>query len=250
MLHAAWCINHTAKQSISWRTPVEYVKGETPDISPLQFEFYERLFYLDPRSQYPQARERRGRFLGMAENVGHTFTYWILSDNDTLIARSCVRPINDDDIANSGEVNERAQTHDGESTTRDGSNDNNENEDYDDDNPEPTEPLEVVLDALNSDDGEAHYATECVNAHRYGRGTIEVRVRWTNGHESWEPLATIRADDPLSIAEYAQRKNLFAMRGFKWCKRYLREINELAAKLVEASKAFVRKSKRVMREQF
>ena len=65
----------------------------------------------------------------MAQNVGHTFTYWILSDNDTLIACSCVRPINNDDIANSGEVNERAPTHDRESTTRGGSNDDNENKD-------------------------------------------------------------------------------------------------------------------------
>jgi hypothetical protein len=92
--HAADCMQHTALRSCKWRTPWEGVKGETPDISALSlFKFYEQVYYLDPAVTTPETKEKLGRFLGRAKNVGDTHTFWILTGNDTVIARSCVRKL-------------------------------------------------------------------------------------------------------------------------------------------------------------
>ncbi|MGH3054113.1 MAG: hypothetical protein ACRDL7_03945, partial [Gaiellaceae bacterium] len=104
LLHAVWCLNRIAIQSLGYITPYEYLVGDTPDILALQFSFWEPLFYLDPLSHFPQPSERAGRFLGIAEYVGDAMTYWVLNEQKQVIARSCVRPIND-----SVRLNERAK---------------------------------------------------------------------------------------------------------------------------------------------
>ncbi|MGH3054321.1 MAG: hypothetical protein ACRDL7_05015, partial [Gaiellaceae bacterium] len=95
LLHAVWCLNRVATKSLGYITPYEYAIGETPDISALQFMFWQPLFYLDPLSRFPQPTERGGRFLGIAEYVGDAMTYWILGENEQVIARSCVRAVDD-----------------------------------------------------------------------------------------------------------------------------------------------------------
>ena len=74
-------------------TPKQKSGGDTPDLLPLQFKFYEQLLYADPESKFPNPVEKLGHFLGIAENVGDTMTYWVLTTRNTMIARSVVRPI-------------------------------------------------------------------------------------------------------------------------------------------------------------
>ena len=75
-------------------TPFEARRGITPDISAyLQFSFYERVLYLDPEVSWPTTKERSGRWIVVATNVGDHLTYYILDDQSKqILARSVVRP--------------------------------------------------------------------------------------------------------------------------------------------------------------
>ena len=92
--YSAYLLNHLAVRTLNWKTPIEVATGETPDISNLlQFHWYEKVYYLDPRSSYPSPREKLGHFVGVAEDVGDTLTYKVLtSDTRQVIFRSVVRP--------------------------------------------------------------------------------------------------------------------------------------------------------------
>ena len=71
--------NHRASKTLHWKTPIEVAFGETPDISNLlQFRWYDKLYYYDPLSEYPESKEKVSRFIGIATNVGDTMTYKIL----------------------------------------------------------------------------------------------------------------------------------------------------------------------------
>ena len=47
LLFGEWCQNHTVVESLGV-TPHEIMMGETPNLSVLQFEFWQYLKYLDP----------------------------------------------------------------------------------------------------------------------------------------------------------------------------------------------------------
>jgi hypothetical protein len=85
--------NHCADETLRWRTPLEIRHGDTPDISAfLQFEFYEPIYYLDSRLSFPSSKEKPGRWLGVAHNVGDNLTYRILCDeSNQILNRSVVR---------------------------------------------------------------------------------------------------------------------------------------------------------------
>ena len=55
------------------------------------FRWYEPIYYYEP--EFPSgSRERRGRFLGIAESVGHHMTFKILTDDtQKVIHRSTIR---------------------------------------------------------------------------------------------------------------------------------------------------------------
>ena len=68
----------------------------TPDISALlHFTFNEKVLYADHEESFPASKEKIGRWMGVAENKGDALTYWILAENETLLARSCVRPLSE-----------------------------------------------------------------------------------------------------------------------------------------------------------
>jgi hypothetical protein len=98
----AHLLNHLAQPDLNWRTSIEACYGITPDISALLlFAFYERVYYLDAESHFPNSKEKAGRFVGIAENVGDALTFWILTeDTQQLIARSVVRTTEDPKTAN------------------------------------------------------------------------------------------------------------------------------------------------------
>ena len=78
-------------------TPLQYLKGVTPDISAyLQFTFWQPVLYLDHEAEWPASRERSGRWVGLAHGIGDLLTFWILDDQSKyLLARSVVRPFKD-----------------------------------------------------------------------------------------------------------------------------------------------------------
>jgi hypothetical protein len=105
--------NRMAKESLEWRTPYEIREGETPDISPyLLFEFWERVYYLDPSEQkgnFPETKESAGRWLGVAENHGDGMAFYILTeDTEEIIVRGTVRS------AERGHVNRQLERDDAE----------------------------------------------------------------------------------------------------------------------------------------
>ena len=55
------------------------------------FRWYEPIYYYEPG--FPSgSRERRGRFLGVTEHVGHHMTFKVLTDNtQKVIYRSTIR---------------------------------------------------------------------------------------------------------------------------------------------------------------
>ena len=94
LLYVIFVLNHTAVQSLNWRTPIESLTGSTPDISSLVlFRFWEPVYYKVDDSSFPsESTEKLGRFVGIAEHVGHALTFKVLTD-DTLkiIHRSNIR---------------------------------------------------------------------------------------------------------------------------------------------------------------
>jgi hypothetical protein len=56
---------------------------------------------LDAEIPFPASKEKPGRFVGVAENVGDAMTFWVLTeDTEQLIARSVIRSAEDPNKAN------------------------------------------------------------------------------------------------------------------------------------------------------
>ena len=94
LMYVCFLLNHTASASLNYATPLQRATGSTPDISPLlRFTWYEPVYYKVDDSDFPSdSREKLGRFVGIAEHVGHAMTFKVLTD-DTLkvLYRSNVR---------------------------------------------------------------------------------------------------------------------------------------------------------------
>ena len=68
-------LTNTAPQ---WRTYTKTCHVITPDISPiLLFTFFQQIYYLDADIQFLDSKGKMKRFVGIAENVGDAFTFWI-----------------------------------------------------------------------------------------------------------------------------------------------------------------------------
>ena len=94
LLYVCFILNRLSSEKLGWRSPLEYLTGSTPDISPLlRFHFWEPVYYKVEDGDYPSdSTEGRGRWVGVAENVGHAMTYMILRDDTKkIIYRSNVR---------------------------------------------------------------------------------------------------------------------------------------------------------------
>ena len=47
---------------------------------------------------FPNAEDRLGHWLGVAENKGDALTYWILADNNQVLARSLICPVDEKEL--------------------------------------------------------------------------------------------------------------------------------------------------------
>ena len=58
------CLNHVAKKPLGWRTSTEVQNGDTGDISPFRFKFWQSIKFIDD-AQFLESGWSVGRFLGI-----------------------------------------------------------------------------------------------------------------------------------------------------------------------------------------
>ena len=93
-LYVIFLMNHICLSSLGDISPLHFVKGHAQDISALlHYRWWEPVYYLDDDGQFPSvSREKRGRWVGVAENVGDVLTYHVLTeDTGRVIQRSVLR---------------------------------------------------------------------------------------------------------------------------------------------------------------
>ena len=98
MQHTCFILNYSANASLAYAIPMTLLTGVTQDISPmLQFEWYEPVYYREEEAGFPSTSiERYGRFVGIAETVGHAMTFMVLAeDTQRILYRSVVRTATD-----------------------------------------------------------------------------------------------------------------------------------------------------------
>ena len=80
IIYVFYTLNHAISPLLHWRIPLEQLTGITPDItSLLRFQWYEPVYYKQNNTHFPSnTREKEGRFVGIAENIGYDMTYKIL----------------------------------------------------------------------------------------------------------------------------------------------------------------------------
>ena len=61
----------------------------------------------------------------------------------------------------------------------------------------------------------------------YKESLYNVRVRWTDGSETWEPVNMMQKDDPVTLANYAKKNDLLDTPGWKICRRHARRAKKL-----------------------
>jgi hypothetical protein len=94
LMYVCYILNHTATESLGWRTPLEKLNGQTPDISALiTYHFWEPVYYMIEDASFPsEPTERTGHFVGISEHVGNAMTYKILTnDTNKIIHRSSIQ---------------------------------------------------------------------------------------------------------------------------------------------------------------
>jgi hypothetical protein len=88
---------------------------------------------------------------------------------------------------------------------------------------------EEITNFLNhpSEDGTEVWTFQKILDHKItkqgnGKQEMKVKVLWDTGEETWEPLDTMKKDDPVTIAQYVQEKGLKDKPFWKWANRYLK----------------------------
>ena len=73
------CLNHIAKESLNWKTSFEVLNGDTPDLSPFRFRFWEPVKFYS-KSGFPEGQWVMARFIGIAWESGDQFTFKVWSE--------------------------------------------------------------------------------------------------------------------------------------------------------------------------
>ena len=87
-----------------------------------------------------------------------------------------------------------------------------------------SEIIDAVNKRLGDDDGddpnEVLWFLECIVDHKKNNdGSYSVKVKWSTGEETWEPLKMMAVDDPVTCAKYAKENGLLEAPGWKRFKR-------------------------------
>jgi len=281
-------LNHLATPSLNNRTPIEKAFGVTPDISGLlQYYFYQPVLFLDTnKPAFPKSKELLGYWVGMAENIGDALTYWIITPDFKLLARSTLHPayhpghqnlcqaegvdveafrppLNADarveDIIASEKTRifptidpnnivgyQFIKNHNGfphkakviepmEDGTKYlvalGDGEREEILTY-------NEILNLVEAQLDESEEEQAWAFEAILDHRKNKkGKYEILVLWTTGEQTWEALAWIGEQDPITVALYGKENNLLGKTGWKRFRRMVNQEKKFIRMLTQINKA-------------
>ena len=93
---------------------------------------------------------------------------------------------------------------------------------------EPNILQEALLSREANDDGTNLWTFSTVLDHKTENNQVHVKIQWDNGDVTWEPLNSLRKDDPVTLAKYAHEKGITNERGWKWS----RKINKRPKKLL------------------
>ena len=110
---------------------------------------------------------------------------------------------------------------------------------------EPNIIQEALLSREQEDGANGMWTFSKILNHRtVNKGKIEVEVLWDNEETSWEPLAMMQKDDPVTIAAYAKDRKLLEQRGWKWAKHLARREKKLVRllKIMKASKKYKKRN--------
>jgi hypothetical protein len=81
------------------QVPESKIKGETVDISTIaEYDWYEWVKFRDTAAKFPVSKIQLGRYLGAAINIGPAMMRKILKKNVSVMYRSSVRPLTQDEI--------------------------------------------------------------------------------------------------------------------------------------------------------
>ena len=101
--------NRTARRILRWRTPIEALTGQTPDISVLlHFRFWQRVYISNYQQRdgtgFPsESNEIEVRFIGFAETTGHSMTFKVFNPaTGAVLYRSRLRAADEDDVVHPG----------------------------------------------------------------------------------------------------------------------------------------------------
>ena len=85
-------VSSKAQASLGWQTPTEWLLGCTPDIIALScFHFWEPVCHAVKEASYPeQPNKALGRFVGIADVVGASVTFKMLTEEMKIIICSTV----------------------------------------------------------------------------------------------------------------------------------------------------------------
>ena len=88
---------------------------------------------------------------------------------------------------------------------------------------------EIINKANRKDEADAELWTyESIVDHQWSKnknrkGKVDVLLKWTGYDEpTWEPMETIKKDDPVTLAKYAQDKGISDQSIWKWTEKYLK----------------------------
>ena len=74
----------------------------------------------------------------------------------------------------------------------------------------------------NNEDGYVYHMYGKVLGHKKEAGKLYAEVLWDTGEITWEPINTIKKDDPVTLTLYAKEHDLIGTTGWKWARKYMK----------------------------
>eukprot|EP00957_Ditylum_brightwellii_P097343 7414034-Ditylum_brightwellii.AAC.1 len=109
---------------------------------------------------------------------------------------------------------------------------------------EPIILQETLLSRNQQEDEDYIWPLSKILNHRtVTNGKIKVEVLQDNGETSWEPLAVLHKDDPVTLAGYIKERRLLEQHNWKWAKSIARHKKKFVRmlKLMKVSKKYQKK---------
>jgi len=109
----------------------------------------------------------------------------------------------------------------------------------------PNVVQEALLSRACDDDGQGFHSFKKVLCHKKMNQALWVELLWDNNEVTWEPLAVIRKDDPVTVAGYARDNKLLEQPGWKWARRIVKNEKKYCRllKLLKGQKRHAKKYK-------